>query len=90
MAKTMGRVTGVKRTTDTVVTATGTIATHVDAENEDGVKVVGAVFPGDANHPIIARAGIKVGGKWLAELTLYANGHLSLNDWSGNAIEIAR
>lgn len=88
MAKTRGRVIGVKAHTDTITTATGTLSTFVEAANESGVEVSAVVFPSDTGHAQIARSGIKVGGRWVAELILGADNSVTLVTF-GNTVRQA-
>lgn len=84
MAQTQGRLTGVKRTTETIQSVTGTIATHVEASNEAGVHIKGMVRAAGAEG-YVALVGIKVNGKTIAELMLHADGHVSMYDFTPNA-----
>jgi len=88
VGKTIGRVIGVKRTTETIVTATGTIATHVEASNEAGVLINGMVRAAGAEG-YVALVGIKVEGKMRAELMLHPDGHISLYDFTGDVTTVA-
>lgn len=90
MARTQGRITGVKRSSETIATVTGTIATHVEASNEDRISIEGMVrdFATTADLSLVARTGIKVNGKMLAELALQKDGTMTLLLLNGTEVKI--
>lgn len=80
---TKGRITGIKRSSETIKTAVGTLATHVEASADGGLEIFGYVRDSKVEAAIAAEVGIKVNGKVVAVLTLSMAGDLDVEDFTG-------